>query len=174
VNAAAGETAVHRIPAIALAARLATAWMAASSPNAEPRERLGCELGDGGALGGLGGPDADPGEDEAAGEQCNALAAEREPDVGEQETAEACGQDCEHSAAIAGMACGDAGERRGEVVARVEHQRELPTRVVVLPDGSTAFSFTMFQGPDMPDELFESQHESLKRECTNIQATFAA
>jgi len=26
----------------------------------------------------------------------------------------------------------------------------------------------------MPDELFESQHESLKREFTNIQAAFAA
>jgi hypothetical protein len=49
-----------------------------------------------------------------------------------------------------------------------------PTRVVALPDGSTAFSFTMFQGPDMPDELFESQRESLKREFTNIQAAFAA
>jgi hypothetical protein len=49
-----------------------------------------------------------------------------------------------------------------------------PTRVVALPDGSTAFSFTMFQGPDMPDELFQSQHESLKREFTNIQAAFAA
>jgi hypothetical protein len=49
-----------------------------------------------------------------------------------------------------------------------------PTRVVALPDGSTAFSFTMFQGPDMPDQLFESQHESLKREFTNIQAAFAA
>ena len=49
-----------------------------------------------------------------------------------------------------------------------------PTRVVALPDGSTAFSFTMFQGPDMPDELFESQHQSLKREFTNIQAAFAA
>ena len=49
-----------------------------------------------------------------------------------------------------------------------------PTRVVALPDGSTAFSFTMFQGPDVPDELFESQHESLKREFTNIQAAFAA
>ena len=49
-----------------------------------------------------------------------------------------------------------------------------PTRVVALPDGSTAFSFTMFQGPDMPDELFESQHESLKREFTNILAAFAA
>jgi hypothetical protein len=49
-----------------------------------------------------------------------------------------------------------------------------PTRVVALPDGRTAFSFTMFQGPGMPDELFESQHKSLKREFTNIEAAFAA
>jgi hypothetical protein len=48
-----------------------------------------------------------------------------------------------------------------------------PTRAVELPDGRTAFSFTMFQGPDMPDELFESQHESLKREFVNIAAVFA-
>jgi hypothetical protein len=49
-----------------------------------------------------------------------------------------------------------------------------PARAVALRDGSTAFSFTMFQGPDMPDELFESQHQSLKREFTNIEAAFAA
>ena len=49
-----------------------------------------------------------------------------------------------------------------------------PTRVVALPDGNTAFSFTMFQGPEMPDELFESQHQSLKREFNNIEAAFAA
>ena len=49
-----------------------------------------------------------------------------------------------------------------------------PTRAVALPDGRTAFSFTMFQGPDMSDELFESQHQSLKREFTNIEAMFAA
>lgn len=47
-----------------------------------------------------------------------------------------------------------------------------PARAVALPDGSTAFSFTMFQGPDMPDELFESQHHSLKREFTNVEAVF--
>jgi len=49
-----------------------------------------------------------------------------------------------------------------------------PTRVVALPDGRTAFSFTMFQAPDMPDELFESQYESLKRELANIEAAFVA
>src|SRR5688572_27588123 len=31
-----------------------------------------------------------------------------------------------------------------------------PTRAVALPDGRTAYSFTMFQGHDMPDELFEA------------------
>ena len=49
-----------------------------------------------------------------------------------------------------------------------------PTRAVALPDGGTAFSFTMFQGPDMPDELFESQYQSLMREFNNIEAAFAA
>ena len=49
-----------------------------------------------------------------------------------------------------------------------------PTRVVALPDGRTAYSFTMFQGPGMPDGLFESQHASLKREFANIERAFAS
>jgi hypothetical protein len=44
-----------------------------------------------------------------------------------------------------------------------------PTRAVELPDGRTAYSFTMFQAPDMPDELFDAQHESLQREFANIE-----
>jgi hypothetical protein len=47
-----------------------------------------------------------------------------------------------------------------------------PTRVVELPGGKTAFSFTMFQQPGMPDELFESQYASLRREFDNIEARF--
>ena len=47
-----------------------------------------------------------------------------------------------------------------------------PTRVVGLPDGKTAYSFTMFQGPDMPDDLFDSQHASLRREFENIEREF--
>lgn len=43
-NAAAGETAVHRIPATALAARLATACAVASNPNAEPRRLAGARV----------------------------------------------------------------------------------------------------------------------------------
>jgi hypothetical protein len=44
-----------------------------------------------------------------------------------------------------------------------------PTRAVGLPDGRTAYSFTMFQAPGMPDELFEAQHASLRREFANIE-----
>jgi hypothetical protein len=51
-------------------------------------------------------------------------------------------------------------------------ERELalfPCRVVSLPAGRSAFSFTMFQMPGMPDELFESQYASLLREFENIR-----
>ena len=44
-----------------------------------------------------------------------------------------------------------------------------PTRAVALADGRTAYSFTMFQGPEMPDELFDAQHASLQREFANIE-----
>jgi hypothetical protein len=47
-----------------------------------------------------------------------------------------------------------------------------PTRVVSLPYGRSAFTFTMFQQPGMPDDLFESQHASLERELENIRARF--
>jgi hypothetical protein len=47
-----------------------------------------------------------------------------------------------------------------------------PTRVVALPTGGSAFSFTMFQGAEMPDELFESQYQSLLREFENIEREF--
>jgi hypothetical protein len=47
-----------------------------------------------------------------------------------------------------------------------------PTRVVAFPDGRSAYSFTMFKAPESPDELFESQYESLRREFDNIRARF--
>lgn len=47
-----------------------------------------------------------------------------------------------------------------------------PTRVVELSRDTSAFSFTMFQAPGMPDELFDSQHASLRREFENIRARF--
>jgi uncharacterized protein YndB with AHSA1/START domain len=45
---------------------------------------------------------------------------------------------------------------------------------VALADGRTAYTFTMFQGPDMPDELFASQHDSLCREFRNIERILRA
>lgn len=48
-----------------------------------------------------------------------------------------------------------------------------PTRVVALPEGRSAFTFTMFQAPGMPDALFESQHDSLVREFDNIRTRFS-
>jgi hypothetical protein len=49
-----------------------------------------------------------------------------------------------------------------------------PTRVVGLPGGGSAFTFTMFQAPGMPDELFESQHASLLREFENLERRFGS
>ena len=49
-----------------------------------------------------------------------------------------------------------------------------PARVVELPGGESAFTFTMFQAPGQPDELFESQHASLLREFENIERRFGA
>ena len=49
-----------------------------------------------------------------------------------------------------------------------------PTRVVPLGEAKSAYSFTMFKAPGMPDDLFESQYESLRREFDNIRARFAA
>ena len=48
-----------------------------------------------------------------------------------------------------------------------------PTRVVRLAKGRSAYTFTMFKAPGMPDELFESQYESLRREFDNIRGRFA-
>jgi hypothetical protein len=44
-----------------------------------------------------------------------------------------------------------------------------PTRVVELPEERSAYSFTMFQTPGMPEELFESQYQALLREFENIR-----
>ena len=48
-----------------------------------------------------------------------------------------------------------------------------PTRVVELPGGASAYSFTMFRAPGMPEELFELQYRSLLREFENIERAFA-
>jgi len=49
-----------------------------------------------------------------------------------------------------------------------------PTRVVRVGEEKSAYLFTMFKQPGMPDDLFESQYESLRREFDNIRARFAA
>jgi len=47
-----------------------------------------------------------------------------------------------------------------------------PTRVVGTPAGGSAFTFTMFQPPQQPDEQFERQHASLMREVENLHHLF--
>ena len=47
-----------------------------------------------------------------------------------------------------------------------------PTRVVALPGARSAYTFTMFQPPAMPDAVFEGQYESLVREFDNIRREF--
>ena len=49
-----------------------------------------------------------------------------------------------------------------------------PTRVLSFGVAASAFTFTMFQGPGMPDELFESQYRWLLREFENLEREFAA
>ena len=48
-----------------------------------------------------------------------------------------------------------------------------PARVVPLGAEQSAFSFTMFKTPGMPDDLFESQYRSLEREFDNIRDRFS-
>jgi hypothetical protein len=48
-----------------------------------------------------------------------------------------------------------------------------PTRVVGLPGAASAYSFTMFQMPGVPDDAFDSQYRSLLREFENIRRMFA-
>jgi hypothetical protein len=47
-----------------------------------------------------------------------------------------------------------------------------PTRVVPLAGGGSAFTFTMFQAPGQPDDQFEAQYASLRREFENLERRF--
>ena len=47
-----------------------------------------------------------------------------------------------------------------------------PTRVVDLPGGRSAYTFTMFRPPGMPEDLYESQYQALLRELENVRARF--
>jgi hypothetical protein len=44
-----------------------------------------------------------------------------------------------------------------------------PSRVVALPGGGSAYTFTMFQAPEQPDDQFDGQYASLVREFENIR-----
>jgi len=55
-----------------------------------------------------------------------------------------------------------------------EQMAVFPTCAAALPDGRTAYSFTMYQGPGMSDEPFEAQHAPLQRELANIEHRFDA
>jgi hypothetical protein len=47
-----------------------------------------------------------------------------------------------------------------------------PSRVVPLAGGGSAFTFTMFQAPGQPEEQFEGQYASLRREFGNLERRF--
>ena len=47
-----------------------------------------------------------------------------------------------------------------------------PVRVLGLPGGKSVVLFTMFQAPDMGDEAFNGQYESLLKEFENIKQEF--
>lgn len=49
-----------------------------------------------------------------------------------------------------------------------------PCRVIALPGGLTAISFTFFQPPGMPDEVYERQYQSLLVEMNGLQQRFTA
>ena len=49
-----------------------------------------------------------------------------------------------------------------------------PTRVVPLGADRSAYTFTMFKAPGMPDDVFDAQYRSLLREFDNIRDRFAA
>jgi hypothetical protein len=47
-----------------------------------------------------------------------------------------------------------------------------PSRVVALPDGRSAYTFTMFEAPGGTSELFDAQYDSLVRELENVRRRF--
>jgi hypothetical protein len=72
----------------------------------------------------------------------------------------------------------DADERTGVIDMYAGPTKDemalFPTRVVGLPGERSAFTFTMFQAPDAPFELFEGQYWSLLGEMDNIRHRFGA
>jgi hypothetical protein len=48
-----------------------------------------------------------------------------------------------------------------------------PTRVVPVGEDASAITFTIFQGPGQPDEIFDAQYRSLLRALENLEREFA-
>lgn len=48
-----------------------------------------------------------------------------------------------------------------------------PTRVVPVADDGSAYLFTMFRGPDQPEDEFRAEAASLRRELDNIVGHFS-
>ena len=49
-----------------------------------------------------------------------------------------------------------------------------PCRVIAMPGGATAISFTFFQPPDMPDEIYARQYKSLLIEMDGLKKRFSS
>ena len=47
-----------------------------------------------------------------------------------------------------------------------------PCRVIAMPGGLTAVSFTFFQPPNLPDDVYEQQHKSLLIEMDGLKRRF--
>ena len=56
----------------------------------------------------------------------------------------------------------------------LEQMGIFPCRVISMPDGASAISFTFFQPPDMPDEIYERQYKSLLVEMDGLRKRFSA
>ncbi len=55
----------------------------------------------------------------------------------------------------------------------LEQMAVFPVRALALPTGQTAVSFTFFQLPGMPDELYERQYKSLVIEMQGLRKRFS-
>jgi len=49
-----------------------------------------------------------------------------------------------------------------------------PCRVIAMPDSPTAVSFTFFQPPNMPNEVYDQQYKSLLIEMDGLKRRFGA
>jgi hypothetical protein len=47
-----------------------------------------------------------------------------------------------------------------------------PTRVIALAGDRSAYQFTMFRAPGVPDAVFQDQYDSLRREMAHLQRLF--